>query len=204
MNNKGMTITEIIISISLVSIVLVFLFNIIITVNDSNAKMQNESTLLINKGVIVREIENDFINLQLNEVKACDNETDFIINDLYNRVFPPGVIPSEVFCLKFNYNLINETGFLVYYKNNGGTENILGYLRGSKKILRYTKVAPSHTGGKIKTECFEEKCLLNIIMPVMGENAENYNIDLSYYYQSGTVNIQPNVWTSEKYGFKIA
>ena len=59
LNNKGITLIEIIISIVLVSIVLIFLFTLLISVKDMNTESEVNSTYLINKSLILKNIEED-------------------------------------------------------------------------------------------------------------------------------------------------
>ena len=73
-NNKGLTVTEIIISISLVSIVLIFLFNALITIKNTNENVSKASTELINQALVTRSIQNDFRTYELQNVYACDEE----------------------------------------------------------------------------------------------------------------------------------
>lgn len=203
MNKKGMTIVEIIVSVSLVSIVLVFLFNIIITVNNSNAKMKNKSNLLINKGIIIKEVENDFLSLGLNGIKYCTS-TELTETDLKKRIIPSGTeTNSNFYCLKLEYKLApNEPGYLIYYKQS--VDNIIGYIRGTKRILRHTTQIPTGEDGIVKKWCYNTRakysCFVNINMPVIGDNGENYSIDLSYYYYNNLDFTFPET-AGPQYGF---
>ena len=51
MNKKGMTLVEIIISIALISIVLIFLFSLLVNVRDINSSSEVNTTYLINKAL---------------------------------------------------------------------------------------------------------------------------------------------------------
>ena len=59
LNKKGMTLVEIIISIALISIVLVFLFSLLVDVKDMNDEASINSDYLINKALILKNIEED-------------------------------------------------------------------------------------------------------------------------------------------------
>ena len=80
LNNKGMTLVEIIISIALISIVLVFLFSLLVTVNDMNDEAEINSTYLINKALILKNIEEDLSGVTSIKIKACEN-----INNVYTN-----------------------------------------------------------------------------------------------------------------------
>ena len=59
LNNKGITLVEIIISIALISIVLLFLFSLLVTVNDMNNESEVNTTYLITKSLILKNIEDE-------------------------------------------------------------------------------------------------------------------------------------------------
>lgn len=82
-NNKGLTLIEIIISIALISVILLFLFRILILLRyDDNYEAQN-SKMIINKSQIIQNIENDFIEKGLQKVTCNEGEskTIFTFND---------------------------------------------------------------------------------------------------------------------------
>ncbi|MFA6777572.1 MAG: hypothetical protein WCR80_03915, partial [Bacilli bacterium] len=67
-NTKGITIVEIIVSVTLVSIVLILLLSIFITVRNEDERNKISSNLLMNQVLIAREIESDFLDLGLIEI----------------------------------------------------------------------------------------------------------------------------------------
>lgn len=190
MNKKGISITEIIISITLTSIVLVFLLNILITVRNENDKSNSESKLLINQSLITKDIETDFINLDLMGVSFC-NETDI------NSVVPSSASTKTLHCLRFNYNasLTKDSGYLLYYTYNyqeTNKLNVVGYKRGSHLIMRETDLNPltssinanncTNNCGKIIQQCQDNTCSLSINLPLIGTDGGDYGINLSYVY----------------------
>ena len=60
MNKKGLTIVEIVVSIGLISIVIVFLFQVILTIKNANDRQNNKTDTLITTTIITREVEKDF------------------------------------------------------------------------------------------------------------------------------------------------
>ena len=116
-NNKGLTVTEIIISISLVSIVLIFLFNALITIKNTNENVSKASTELINQALVTRSIQNDFRTYELQNVYACDEEDEIKATGT-NRIFPnPPTDIDNLYCLKFDYNseLTSENvGYIIH------------------------------------------------------------------------------------------
>ena len=61
MNKKGFTLVEIIVSISLVSVVMIFLFQIITTIKNIYDKQNNKNDTKITVAVITREVERESI-----------------------------------------------------------------------------------------------------------------------------------------------
>ena len=113
MNNKGMSIVEIIVSVALVSIVLIFMINLLITVKSSSDTSQNKSDALINRALIVKEIEKDFVDYELNGVYSCNT------NSITGGV--RAILPStaqNIYCLRFTFNNITDSGYLIQYVDN--------------------------------------------------------------------------------------
>ena len=82
LNNKGITLIEIIISIVLISIVLIYLFSLLVAVNDINEESDINSTYLVNKALIIKNIEEDLSNVTSDkdlEISAC-NISEFYTN----------------------------------------------------------------------------------------------------------------------------
>lgn len=182
-NNKGMTLVEVIICITLISIVAVFLFNILASVNKQNKKSQNQSTLLINQALIIQAIETDFIDYQLENISKClDNEIESIVPDSADK--------STLHCIKLTYNsaLTSENnGYLLFYNYEYSKNqfiNVVGYIRGDTKVIRQTSVTPIiDENQKIKavTGCNDSICFLKINLPLLVNN-QDYGINLSYTY----------------------
>lgn len=194
-NNKGLTVTEIIISISLVSVVLIFLFNALITIKNTNEKVSKASTELINQALITRTIQNDFKTYELKNIFACDSEDEIYASGT-QRIFPnPPTDIDNLYCLKFYYNseLAGEnqdTGFLLYYTykfSDTETINVVGYKRGYYQIMRETSITPksSEMPGYISNNnCLASDlfCTLTIKLPIYDEDQNNYSINLNYVY----------------------
>ena len=128
MNKKGFTLVEIIVSISLVSVVMIFLFQIITTIKNIYDKQINKNDIKITVAVITREVERDLSSFGLADVptKTCDMTN--------NNVVPSTA--TNVKCIKLIYdenNVKNNEGYIVYYENNG--KYFLGYKRGKDKII---------------------------------------------------------------------
>lgn len=95
MNKKGFTLVEIIVSISLVSVVMIFLFQIITTIKNIYDKQNNKNDIKITVAVITREVERDLSSFGLADVptKTCDMTNNSIV---------PGTA-TNVKCIKLIY-----------------------------------------------------------------------------------------------------
>ena len=205
MNNKGMTLVELIVSITIISIILVFLINLLITVKNYDNQAQSSSTLLINQSLITREDQYDIINYNLKGVSSC-NSSDLTSGN------PLNIVPSNasnVYCVKLIYNNApnsENNGYLLQYRyeyNDGTYKNVVGYKRGSNQIVRETKITmdPNKYKGNVTSSCTGNtftKCALKITMPVIDDKDNNYDIIITYIYDKNNFTYSSN---SNVYGF---
>ena len=176
MNKKGFTLVEIIVSISLVSVVMIFLFLIITTIKNIYDKQNNKNDIKITVAVITREVERDLSSFGLADVptKTCDMTNNSIVPST----------AKNVKCIKLIYdenNVKNNEGYIVYYENNG--KYFLGYKRGKDKIIetqtvREITVAPKEDIDII-TEENSDMASLKITLPV-SDNNDNYDLVINY------------------------
>ena len=169
MNKKGFTLVEIIVSISLVSVVMIFLFQIITTIKNIYDKQNNKNDIKITVAVITREVERDLSSFGLADVppKTCDMTN--------NNIIPSTA--TNVKCIKLIYdenNVKNNEGYIVYYENNG--KYFLGYKRGKDKIIETQTVREITIAPKedviISTVNSEDNGLssLKMIVPISKDN----------------------------------
>ena len=176
MNKKGFTLVEIIVSISLVSVVMIFLFQIITTIKNIYDKQNNKNDTKITVAVITREVERDLSSFGLVGVptKTCDMTN--------NNIVPSTA--TNVKCIKLIYdgnNVKNNEGYIVYYQNNG--KYFLGYKRGKDNIIetqtvREINVAPKEDIDIINKEN-SDTASLKITLPVR-DNNDNYDLVINY------------------------
>ena len=114
MNKKGITLVEIIISIVLISIVLIFLFSLLITVKDINDESEVNSTYLINKSLILKNIESDLDKADSVSLSSCD------IKDFYSSYEVGGLDVKfrANNCLQFEYGNGDFAYLGIYYYKN--------------------------------------------------------------------------------------
>ena len=206
MNKKGMTLVEIIISIVLISIVLIFLFSLLITVKDINDESEVNSTYLINKSLILKNIEEDLSNADLVYLGSCEI-TDFYneygkedyFKDKDNKDLDDKFKVSK--CIKFIYNA-EETDVahlgIYYYKSK--ESYVISYIHGDVKATRIlpdfekTPSVYSDPSGnyllkewKYNNESISgtiplDKDKFHVInIPIIGPDGKDYSINISYY-----------------------
>ncbi len=71
LNNKGMTLVEIILSIGLVSIVMVQVLNILVDLKDEQLLGKDKTKDLTNRSVIMKTVQEDFMNRTIKSVYKC-------------------------------------------------------------------------------------------------------------------------------------
>lgn len=178
MNKKGLTLVEIIVSIGLISIVMVFLFQIIMTIKKANDRQNEKTDVLISISIITREVEKDLNSFGLdenNQPAECkfDNKDN-------NNIVPNSATNMQ--CIKIIYdskNVKNNEGYILYYTNND--KHFLAYKRGKGNVVetqtvREISVAPLKNfdlSSAISNKKSDNGYSLNIKIPIKN----NYNID---------------------------
>lgn len=151
LNKKGITLVEIIISIALISIVLVFLFSLLVDVKDMNDEASINSDYLINKALILKNIEEDLDKSDSLKLNTCE------INDFY-KTYPKidtinegdysyfkqsdedidiikKRLASECISFKFNNNDKDIAHLGIYYYKNKDSY-VISYIHGNTKATR--------------------------------------------------------------------
>lgn len=150
LNKKGMTLVEIIISIALISIVLVFLFSLLVDVKDMNDEASINSDYLINKALILKNIEEDLDKENSVTLNTCEinnfyttyptidkinggdysyfkQSSDKSNSDVQKR------LASECISFDFGNNDVAHLG-IYYYKNKDSY--VISYIHGNTKATR--------------------------------------------------------------------
>ena len=189
MNKKGFTLVEIIVSISLVSIVVIFLFQLITTIKNIYDSQSNRNDTKITVAVITREVEKDLSSFGLESMptKTCDMTN--------NNIVPSSA--TKVQCVKFIYkeeNVKFNEGYVVYYENNG--KYFLGYKRGKDNIIetqtvREINVAPvDDVSLDIKYKNANDIYSLKVNIPIR-DNNDKYDLVINYIDSENSNNNKP-------------
>ena len=82
MNNKGVTLVELMVSLVLITIVMIFIFNLLFEMKNEDYLSSSKSDDAMKRSEIIHLIQNDFINYKLKKVTqiSCTNGATFCIN----------------------------------------------------------------------------------------------------------------------------
>ena len=209
LNKKGITLVEIIISIALISIVLVFLFSLLVDVKDMNDEASINSDYLINKALILKNIEEDLDKAKTElKINTCEINDFYTTYNTYKDSLEDKQKASE--CIKFIFNDDNNNvAYLgIYYYKNKETY-VISYIHGNTKATRLLPEFEKYNvkDGKIKDE-FKIKysnsdnttdttnvpitgemrlgnnIFHKIEIPIIGSDGKDYSILISYYKKS--------------------
>lgn len=178
LNKKGMTLVEIIISIALISIVLVFLFSLLVDVKDMNDEASINSDYLINKALILKNIEEDLdkatTELKINTCNIHTFYTNYPAEEAFESGIPEYFIKEDEDinenkalntvkkrlareCISFDFGDSKAYLGIYYYKNKNSY--VISYIHGDTKATRLLPEFEKYNvddSGNIKSE-FEIK-----------------------------------------------
>lgn len=206
LNKKGMTLVEIIISIALISIVLIFLFSLLVDVKDMNDEASINSDYLINKALILKNIEEDLDGSDSLTLNTCTINDFYTTYDTYKDDMEVKQKASE--CIKFTFdNDDSKVAYLgiYYYKNK--KSYVISYIHGDTKATRLLpefekynvddsgniksgfEIKYSNSNGTTNEIITSEKILdknifHKIEIPIIGSDGKDYSILISYYKKS--------------------
>ncbi len=206
LNKKGMTLVEIIISIALISIVLIFLFSLLVDVKDMNDEASINSDYLINKALMLKNIEEDLdkATTELN-INTCEIGKFYTVYDTddYKNSLKDEEKANE--CISFDFGNDNMAYLGIYYYKNKKSY-VISYIHGDTKATRLLPKFEKYNvkDGKIKDE-FKIKysnsdnttdttnvpitgemrlgnnIFHKIEIPIIGSDGKDYSILISYY-----------------------
>lgn len=207
LNNKGITLVEIIISVALISIVLIFLFSLLIQVNNENADNEIKSSYLVTQSTFIKQIEEDFIEYKFQNGYECSSidsltsETDSSTLHLSRILTGTAVIQKagtkgNVKCLRFEFDPDSEYtyAYLFIYKRedvttatSGDYQTILSYYRGDFKQsveledFDWDEDNYDQTDTKYNANCKSDyNGFKSCTLPIIGPDSNDYSINLSY------------------------
>lgn len=205
LNKKGMTLVEIIISIALISIVLVFLFSLLVDVKDMNDEASINSDYLINKALILKNIEEDLDKATTElKINTCEIGNFYTTYDTYKNDLEVKQKANE--CINFDFGDSKAYLGIYYYKNKDSY--VISYIHGDTKATRLLPEFEKYNvddSGNIKfgfeikysnssgiTKTYNEINAIplykdifhKIEIPIIGSDGKDYSILISYYKKS--------------------
>ena len=166
--SKGTTLVEIMLSVILISIVLIFIFNILVDLKEENSLSSKRSSDSISRASYTRIIQNDFINLDLTGVSGC-NEGLVCFNFNYKRSQPKKLIVYNDYIIYDNEKWSISTGHYVKEKSKFCYQNSLDNIS-DEAILNDELVKNYH--------------LMKIFVPASKNASSNRNFDLELTHVS--------------------
>lgn len=177
LNNKGITLVELIVSIALISIVIMFLFRLLIDVRYSNSSIDFSRENQQTRAIILKTIQEDLLEKKLNGFSISgDNASELSIN------------------LKFKEGLNSKTAQIIV------TQDTLTYKNYDEDITEKWSLKDKEENLKFNIQCVkyslslehekgyeEEKksdfFYIRFTIPiVMGSKNKNYIDDLEFFY----------------------
>lgn len=167
-NNKGITLVELIVSIALISIVIMFLFRLLVDVryneNNMDFNRKNQQT----RAIILKNIQADFLERKLVKLEDNSNENQFILNITYAD--------------RTTGNLVVESDSITY-TNEAGTEkwNLEKEKESTHFGIHCVTYTTSLSDTVLKTE--GDFFYVKFIIPVIvNASKKNYIDDLEFFY----------------------
>ena len=95
MNKKGMTLVEVIISVGLIAIVMLFLFSLLIDIEYENKHASYLKENQVNRATIIKTVQEDLLNNKLNDVSISTNANTSSINFIFENFVSTMVVNKD-------------------------------------------------------------------------------------------------------------
>ena len=161
--SKGTTLVEVMVSVILISIVMIFIFNLLVDLKSENELTARRSTDSINRASFTRLIQNDFIMESLVGLKPCN---------------------KGIFCLDFTFK--EKTKRLFVEENRIIYDNELWQLTNGKYLknnIKFSYYSTSSESNEVLNGTDEKDThILKIVIPVTTNLSSNrrYDIELTH------------------------
>ncbi len=130
LNNKGLTLIELIISVVLISVVMLFMYGLLNDANDENNDNSFARDNQINRSEIIKEVEEEFLTRRIDLTDIVDESTDDTLKATFK--FSDGT-SSVIEARQDNLRYTNTKGEMRKWTMQNATLNI------DKAALRYDK-----------------------------------------------------------------
>lgn len=168
-NNKGLTIIEIIASLALISIVLIFLIDLFLSVRMTYAKSRSKSDYEVFSNIIIKSVSHDIDKYELKDYKLADDQKSLTLT--YKKFRTNNPDENIIKVLKLNDNSIS-------YKYISGIE-----LNSDEKVENIVRDMPTNYTNdykiSIKDETINNIKYIEISIPLV--DIENNKYDIHIY-----------------------
>lgn len=176
-NNKGVTIVELVVSISILTIIVLFLFQLILSLKEVYNSSGIKTEMLNKQAIINREINDDLNDKQLELARSCSTSPDVI--NCISFYFKDGTSKR----LEFIQKTDSSPAYLVYgdYKTElaSGSDFNFATSNYNIKAITITDVVD-----------LTNDSILSINVPIVHPNINNdYGIHVVYQYNSNNTSI---------------
>lgn len=176
-NNKGVTIVELVVSISILTIIVLFLFQLILSLKEVYNSSGIKTEMLNKQAIINREINDDLNDKQLELARSCSTSPDVI--NCISFYFKDGTSKR----LEFIQKTDSSPAYLVYgdYKTElaSGSDFNFATSNYNIKAITITDVVD-----------LTNDSILSINVPIVHPNINNdYSIHVVYQYNSNNTSI---------------
>ena len=212
--NRGVTIVELLISVSIIGMVLLFLFSMLIQVREEDNDNNIQSNFIINQSTFIKTIEEDISNYGVKGISGCSYIDAGVSGDT--------VVSQDrknFKCIRFDFDsefLKDNVGYLIIYNYYTKYDAInkkydihsgkwmIKYARGYYKTCDYNG---NYTNWVETTRVMSEMPSVidlsesayvtytaqasginaaSIVLPIINEAGEHYDIDLSLIFNGNT------------------
>ncbi len=178
MNRKGTTMVEIIVSIALISIVLIFLMNLFITLRQvyNQSKFQADYYMLDSN--IIEAVSDDIDNYGLHEINYGANNDEIVIT--FNTFRPTKLSEriKKVLKVYTKYNAKSDSDrYYIEYTYDSSLTN----LTSTERTNSITRIAPEEAifgTMNLEKKDLGEKSLAKITIPISDKSYNKYDIHI--------------------------
>lgn len=169
MKKKGFTLIEITVTFSLIAVVIVLLFEIIISLREIYIKGDFQTTLLMKQGILTKKINEDFQDLKLKSITSCGK-----------------------FCITLNYRTNDSYNLSLDIENNRIQYH--DYVWQLPEGSTIGQVETSVYESNLTTSIFTNNSILKIDIPVTNKLLEkDYGIHILYQYNNSLTTVPTRI-----------
>ncbi len=169
MKKKGFTLIEFIVTFSLISIIVILLFEIIISLREVYIKGDFQTTLLSKQGIITKKINDDLQNQKLKSISSCGK-----------------------FCITFHYQTGMSYNLLLNLENNSIQYH--DYTWKLEEGATIGQVETTNYQNASITSTSLDNAILKIDIPITHKLLEkDYGIHIIYQYNNAITSVPTHI-----------